>query len=171
MTSRSRDGRPDPVRVVLFGLATVVGLGALGGCPGHLGPEFPANLEGSGGNASTGGDSGNGGDTGTGGAGMMPCDAPTMVFQGSCAAIAGCHTATDTLALVGADIEKALIGKKSIQTGVCDGMNLVNPTPPADGVFFKVLTGTSCGARMPFGGDPLTQEQMSCITAWINSKL
>jgi len=177
MTPRFRDGRLDPARVALFGLATLVGLAALGGCPGHLGPEFPATLEGTGGSAGagTGGSPGTGGDPGSTGSGggmvVPPCDAPTMVFQGSCAMTAGCHTATDSLALVGPDVDKSLIGKKSSQTVSCNGMNLVNPTPPADGVLLKVLTGNSCGIQMPIGGDPLMQEQINCITSWINSKL
>jgi len=169
MISRFRDGRPDPAGIALFGVATVVGLALLSGCPGHLGPEFPATLDGTGGTPGSGGSSGSGGNTGTGGD-SVPCDAPAMVFQGSCAATAGCHTATDSLTLVGPGFEENLIGKKSTQTVSCNGMNLVNPTPPADGVLFKVLTGGSCGIQMPIG-EALMPEQIDCIRSWINSKL
>jgi len=169
MSSRFRDGRPAPAGMALLGIATFVGLAVLSGCPGHLGPEFPATRDGTGSTSGSGGSSGSGGDTGAGGDGV-PCDAPAMVFQGSCAATAGCHTATDSLTLVGPDFETNLIGMKSTQTPSCSGMNLVNPTPPADGVLFKVLTGLSCGIQMPIG-DPLKQEQIDCIRSWINSKL
>jgi len=165
MSARSRDGRPDPAGIALFGLATVVGLTLLGGCPGHLGSEFPATLDGTGG-VGSGGSSGTGGDT------MVPppCDAPTVVFQGSCAASGGCHTATDSLTLVGSDVEMNVIGVKATQTVTCNGMNLVNPTPPADGVLLKVLTGKTCGIEMPIGL-PLMPDQIDCIRGWINSKL
>ena len=173
MRARSRDGRPNPAGIALFGMATVVGLTLLGGCPGHLGPEFPATRDetggggmGSGGSSGTGGDSGSGGD----GAGPPPCDAPTMVFQTSCAATGGCHTATDSLTLVGSDVEKNVIGVKATQTITCNGMNLVNPAPPADGVLLKVLTGNTCGIEMPIG-PALMPEQIDCIRGWINSKL
>jgi len=165
MSVSSRDGRPDLAGTALFGLATVVGLAVLGGCPGHLGPEFPATLDGS------GGGSGKGGESGTGGDGAPPaCDAPTMVFQGSCAATGSCHTAADSLTLVGPDVEKNVIGVKATQTVTCNGMDLVNPTAPADGVLLKVLTGNSCGIEMPIG-PPLMPEQIDCIKGWINSKL
>lgn len=173
MSSRSRHGRPAPARGVLLGFATLVGLLALGGCPGHLGSDFPATLDdGGGGNTSSGGSPGTGGGNGTGGGGgtAPPCDAPTMVFQGSCAATSGCHTATDSLTLVGSDVEKNLIGTKSTQTITCVGMNLVNPAPPADGVLFKVLTGNTCGITMPIG-PALMPEQIECIRSWVNSKL
>jgi hypothetical protein len=166
MNARSRDGRPDLAGTALFGLATVVGLALLGGCPGHLGPEFPATLEGSGGSSGNGGESGSGGD----GVPPPPCDAPTMVFQGSCAATGSCHTVADSLTLVGPDVEKNVIGVKATQTVGCNGMDLVNPTPPADGVLLKVLTGKTCGIEMPPGA-PLMQEQLDCIKGWINSKL
>ncbi|HEY8925460.1 MAG TPA: hypothetical protein VIU64_13835 [Polyangia bacterium] len=166
MSARSRDGRPDLAGIALSGLATVVGLALLSGCPGHLGPEFPATRDGIGGSSGSGGTSGSGGD----GVAPPPCDAPTMVFQGSCAASGGCHTATDSLTLVGPDVEMNVIGVKATQTVSCNGMNLVNPTPPADGVLLKVLTGNSCGIEMPIG-PALMPDQIDCIRGWINSKL
>lgn len=152
------------------GLVTFVVLAGLTGCPGHLTSDFPAALP-DGDSAGTGG-SGNGGAPGTGGMAGPPCDAPTVVFQGSCATTGGCHTSADFLPLAGPDIDKRLIGKKPILSPLCADMNLVEPTAPARGVMFELLTGDTCGPQMPLAPNPpLSPDEIACVTSWINSKL
>jgi hypothetical protein len=178
MIERQHDRAPPPDRLGIVGLVTLGWLSALAGCPGHLSSDFPLTGTGSGGSGSGGSETGSGGaggdsgDGGGSGGSPAPCDAPKMVFATSCAAMAGCHTAADFLNLTGDDAATRLIGKPEILSPMCAGMNLVNKTPPADGVLFKLLTGTTCGTQMPLPpAAPLTMEQMNCVRDWITSKL
>jgi hypothetical protein len=182
MNEHDRDRPLLPARPGLFGLVALGCVTALTGCPGHLGAEFPDAAAERGGSASGGSETGTGGTDGTGGEATdgggtgsggspAPCDAPKTIFASSCA-MSGCHGATDFLDLSGNDPSTHLIGKPEVLSPSCAGMNLVNATPPADGVLFKLLTGRTCGEQMPLSPyPPLTTGQVDCVRDWIMSKL
>jgi len=156
-------------RLSLLFIATAVLVPLLAGCPGHLGPEFP--LASAGGTPGGGGVAGTDGTPGLGGATAAACDAPALIFAPTCAKTAGCHSSSDFLDLSGDDVAVRLIGKPETLSPKCADMNLVNTTAPPDGVLFKLLTDTTCGPMMPLGGAPLSPEQLTCLQAWVASKL
>jgi hypothetical protein len=182
MNEHDRDRPLLPARPGLIGLVALGCVAALTGCPGHLGAEFPDATAERGGSASGGSETGTGGTGGTGGeasddggtgsgGSSAPCNAPKMIFASSCA-MSGCHGAGDFLDLSGNDPSTHLIGKPQVLSPSCAGMDLVNSTPPANGVLFKLLTGNTCGTQMPLPPyAALTMEQVDCVRDWIMSKL
>jgi len=169
---------------VVFSLA-LASLSVLAGCPGSLEGDFPppGNSTGSGGSSSGSGGStsGSGGSnmTGSGGSGsggsgsgsggsMATCDAPTMIFKDKCA-MSGCHVSGGPFPpdLSGSNPETRLIGKASLEG--CG--NYLEASKPASGALIKKISGTTCGGSQMPAGDPLTAEQIQCVTDWANSKL
>jgi len=98
---------------------------------------------------------------------MAACDAPTMVFKNSCATT-GCHgPGGQQPDLSGANPETRLIGKPGLECG-----NYLDSTKPASGEIIKKISGTTCITQMPPPpADPLTPDQIKCVTDWANSKL
>ena len=155
-------------------LAAIAGLSLplLAGCPGSLEGNWPP---------AQGNPAGSGGMTGTGTGGMMgggtggasgACDAPAMWLQstnmtaGGCSP-AGCHSAGGFNPNFTGDAWAALSGKNAM-LGSCASQPFVSGK--GEGVLFKRLKGTECGASMPFV-QPINQGAIECITSWVNSKL
>jgi hypothetical protein len=176
-TSSARIHPRTPLAVV-FSLA-LASVSVLAGCPGTLEGNFPPV----GGSGSGGSSSGSGGGTGSGGSGMgsggsgsggsgsggssMGCDAPTMIFTPKCAS-SSCHGGLFPPDLRGSTPEKMLIGKPGNE---CGG-NLIETTKPASGELFKKIMDSTCGStQMPLLADPLTSDEIKCVTDWANSKL
>lgn len=94
-------------------------------------------------------------------------DVPTLL--GKTCATAGCHAAespSSGLDLASDDVAGRLSGQKA-KGG--DGL-LIDPQTPADSVLYtKVTDAPPFGGRMPLGGDPLGDTQVSCILSWIET--
>jgi len=172
--------RPRTPMAVAFSLA-LASLSVLAGCPGSLEGDFPppGNSTGSGGSSSgSGGMTGSGsggsasGGSGSGGSGsggsVAGCDAPTMVFKDKCAT-SGCHIAGGGFPpdLSGSNPETRLIGKPSLEG--CG--NYLDTGKPGSGALIKKISGNTCGGSQMPANDPLTAEQIQCVTDWANSKL
>lgn len=122
--------------------------------------------------AATGGKSGTGG-AGTGGSNVVstPCDAPTKVLLPKCGT-AGCHvpnvfppdisTAKMAAALVGAS--------QGATTCAADATSpIVSATAPLSGTLFLWITGSTCREQMPFGGTPLSADEIACVKSYFTS--
>ena len=132
----------------------------LAGCPGSLEGTFPPPLM-----------TGSGGSNGSGGTGV--CDAPGTLFMSN-NTCGGCHdgpkSSSPDLTTTNPAVWTRLVSKPATLGTTCLGMNLVNPSKPADGALLKRLTGTTCGVQMPFLSAP-DQAAIDCITSWVNSQL
>lgn len=53
-------------------------------------------------------------------------------------------------------------------TGLCTGMKRVFPGNADQSVLYLRLAGTSCGDRMPQGGNPISSAHLSLIQTWIS---
>lgn len=140
--------------------AALAGLGLLAviaaGCPGTL--ENKAQFL-------TGGAGG-----GNGGGGTSNCqDVPSTIFKAKCDG-SGCHGATNpafALDLVSPNVADRVVGKPAME---CTGI-LADPQDAEDSVLYtKLLDTPPCGARMPFGGMPLSDAEIACVKAWIEEQ-
>lgn len=116
------------------------------------------------------------GQAGTGG-GTTPCDAPKMVFAGSCA-IAGCHAPNSAggagLDLGSAGVVGRLLGQgpstNATAGAVCTDVGkpyLLAGSNPATGLLIDKMDAAkvTCGSAMSLLGQ-LTTSQINCLTAW-----
>jgi hypothetical protein len=78
----------------------------------------------------------------------------------------GCHSGSAPAAgldLVSADAFARMYGKASS----C-GEALISPAGADQSLLLQKVDGTTtCGARMPLGGDPLADSDVACVKAWI----
>lgn len=128
-------------------LAGIAGVMLLGGCPGTLDDKEKFL------NASA-------------------CFDVPAYFAQSCTLGDACHSSANKaggLDLASADLAARVNGVLS--TGDCVGRGvLADPADPEGSVlFFKLEPSPACGSPMPLGGDPLTDDQLSCVRAWILS--
>jgi len=152
------------------------------GCQGELEGNFPAQMGGGSGGSSSGSggsDTGSGGSgTGSGGSGAgsggssAACDAPAKVFKAKNCDLAGCHggaTFTAPSLAASADLGTMLKSQKGILG--CEGDKMVDPAAPKNSVLYKRVSGSDCGAQMPFGspldGSELT-DALTCLADWIS---
>jgi hypothetical protein len=123
------------------------------------------------------------GDGGPGGSG--PCDAPSTVFQTSCATT-GCHNASSmmgALDLSVADPFPALKDKTGDPAGECSAQLLIDSANPENSLMYTKMFRSDdpqesamfagCGLPMPFpfGPEPGTESQRDCVLSWIKGKL
>jgi hypothetical protein len=172
-----------------LGVAAVVALPALGGCPGQLEGTFPPEIDGTGGTtfASSGGANGSasggtsGGATGgtsggaSGGASGTPCDAPNLVFKPACGG-SSCHGTGSPFGVFTGDDPSALFIGQPATFVTCPDANIVNPSQPPSGALFDLIMGSGCaGIVMPqTAGNPNPappSDFVDCITSWVSSKL
>jgi hypothetical protein len=90
------------------------------------------------------------------------------IFTASCTALA-CHGAP--VPALGLDL-RAGQAYAALLTGTaaalsCGGSRLVIPGDPDGSVLVRRVSGTTCGARMPAIGSPLSPVQVGLIRSWI----
>ncbi|MCK6547010.1 hypothetical protein L6R52_14265 [Myxococcota bacterium] len=95
-------------------------------------------------------------------------DVEQEIFVAKCGN-ASCHgggaASSSGLDLVAEGFAAQLVDKPAVG---CAGSVLVSSTAPDDSVLYtKLLASPSCGLRMPLGADPLTNEEVACVRAWI----
>lgn len=162
----------------IVSFATLFGAAALvTACPGSMTQEdkdFFAEVIGE------GGGTGGSGNTGGSGGGMTACDAPTTVFQTSCAGL-GCHGATNPAAeldLTVADPFTAYKDKAGSATSVCGDHKVIDSASPEQSLMYTKMFPADdpkfagCGVPMPFG--PATSEQATqaaCVLSWLQGKV
>jgi hypothetical protein len=100
------------------------------------------------------------------------CDAVTLVFSETCGN-GSCHTNKGaTIGDFGAGPEEAAsyVGRGSVRDADC-GL-IINPVEPQQSLILtKVIGGyptdQNCGGRMPVGSFEITDEQIDCISDWV----
>lgn len=97
-------------------------------------------------------------------------DIQARVFNASCA-LSGCHAGATPqvgMSLAAGASFAALVGVPAVEAPT---LLRVQPGNPADSYLVRKLEGTAgiVGARMPFGGTPLTSDVINGIRAWINA--
>ena len=145
-------------RVVATGV-----LASLAGCAGSL--SNPAEF-----------DSGASSSAPEGGGDTPACAAevPTTVFQKTCGT-SGCHTAAspaEGLDLVSPGVASRLVGVRETEMPAL-GLFLIDPTEPQSSVILTKLQAATVpyGAVMPFGGTPLSPQEVACVAAWIDTAI
>jgi hypothetical protein len=144
--------------------AVATGLFAsLAGCAGSL--NDPAEF-----------DSGSSHSAVEGGGDTPACAAevPTTLFQQTCGA-SGCHTATSPaqgLDLVSPGVASRLVDVRETEMPAL-GLFLIDSAQPQSSVILTKLQASTVpyGALMPFGGTPLTPQEVGCVAAWIETAI
>jgi len=171
---------PEPVG----GRGGVASSGGRGGddASGGRGGGVNAGTGGRAGSASEAGSSGNSGSSGDdepdAGTVVTPqpprqyCNAVENVFRETCGN-GSCHTNDNaTIGDFGAGEEQAAsyVGRGSVRNAAC-GL-IIDPVEPQDSLILTKVTGTfpqdrGCGGRMPVGSYEITDEQIECISDWV----
>ncbi len=130
--------------------------------------------------AGVGGSAGAGGDEPSAGADAgavieepprMYCDAVTTVFQLKCGP--SCHM-NRGVAIgdfgVGPEEARKYINRVSVREASC-GL-IINPAFPQQSLILTKVTGAfprgeNCGAQMPIGSFEITDEEVDCISDWV----
>lgn len=139
------------------GLATIAGLALVplvAGCPGEL--ANPEDFE-------DGVASGNATGTGTGV--VDPCNG---LLTNTCA-LANCHDAeSSSIDLTLAGREERLVDKAS---AACVGSLYIDTANPAASLLYTKCAepDPGCGSPMPLAQEPLDQEELSCLLAYVQS--
>jgi hypothetical protein len=167
---------PDPVGG-RGGAATTAGRGGSGGSGGAVNAGG-GGRSGAAAEAGSSGASGSSSDEPDAGSVVMPppdrtyCDAVSLVFRPTCGN-GSCHTNKGaTIGDFGAGPEEAAayVGRGSVRDADC-GL-IINPVEPQDSLILtKVIGGyptdQNCGGRMPVGSFEVTDEQIDCISDWV----
>ena len=94
-----------------------------------------------------------------------------QLFQTRCAG--PCHAGAEPeagLDLVSEGVEARLIGVTSTTT-FCEGKALIEPDavePTEHLMIDKLQERPSCGSRMPFGAEGLSQAEIECVRRWVD---
>ena len=133
---------------------------------------------GTGGKTGTGGSApaASGGSTGTPDGGTMatgtPCDATNKIFIPKCAA--SCHGSVGPF-MPDLSSEKAvssLVGMPQIMKCTADmTSSIVNSGSPLGGTHFLWISGATCRDQMPYGGTPLTADEIACVKSYFAAKI
>jgi hypothetical protein len=106
-------------------------------------------------------------------AGAVACgDVPTTILQATCGAV-GCHNPTspaEGLDLASPGVASRLVNVPGTEDPAL-GLRLIDSVHPQQSIILtKLRTSTvPYGAQMPLEGTPLTDNQVSCVAAWIAS--
>jgi hypothetical protein len=159
----SRVFRGRTLHFAFFAWAVWTGVVAtLGGCAGSLNDaaEFDADSR----------------SSVDGGEGTPACaaDVPTTIFQRTCG-VSGCHTAAfpaQGLDLASPGVASRLVDVPETEVPAL-GLLLVDSAKPQSSVILtKLQTATvPYGAVMPFGGTPLSPQEVACVAAWIDGAI
>jgi hypothetical protein len=89
------------------------------------------------------------------------------IYNASCATSAICHANGANQVILAQGVSYAnTVGVES--SGVNGDQGLyVDPFLPDSSYLFMKVEGTGAGARMPYNGDPLPQDQIDAIRSWI----
>jgi hypothetical protein len=172
---------PEPEPVGGRGGATsTAGRGGRGGAGGAAEAGTGGGSSGAAGEAGSSGGSGGsgGGDEPDAGNVVTPprdgpyCDAVSRVFQPTCGN-GSCHTNKNaTIGDFGAGPEEAAayVGRGSVRDADC-GL-IIDPVEPQESLILTKVTGDyptdqNCGGRMPVGSFEVTDEQIDCISDWV----
>jgi hypothetical protein len=79
----------------------------------------------------------------------------------------GCHGGSGGLLLTNASTSYANLVNVQAQTG-CSDRKRVEPGSPNLSVLFLRLSGTTCGDRMPQGGNAISTAHLNLIRDWIS---
>lgn len=145
--------------------------GSGGGVDADAGGRAGAGNGGSASGASAGSDEPDAGSA-VSGPPRQYCDAVTEVFRPTCGN-GSCHTnrgATIGDFGVGQAEAAAYVGRGSVRDADC-GL-IINPIEPQDSLILTKVTGgypadQNCGGRMPVGSFEVTDEQIDCISDWV----
>jgi len=100
----------------------------------------------------------------------LECDIPRL-FEDRCGGSI-CHGAGESTA---ADLDLTSPGVEGRVSGVpggsCAGILADSADPVGSLLYQKVEHAPTCGARMPINGDPLTEDEMTCLRDWISGLL
>jgi hypothetical protein len=101
---------------------------------------------------------------------QLRCDIPVL-FEERCGGSV-CHSNGDSTAagldLTSPDVEERVSGAPGT---ACVGI-LADPADPEASLLYTKVSGTpTCGARMPLTGDPLTEDELTCMRDWISGLL
>jgi len=138
------------------------------GCPGTLEHKERFLVDaGNGGSDTDGGDAAHAGTDGDAGPDLGACgDVVTRIFVESCRGT-GCHSANggqQDLDLVSPGVAARVVGVPGIG---CVSI-LADPANPEASLLYQKLSPTPpCGAPMPLGRAPLSDEDAACVLAWI----
>lgn len=100
----------------------------------------------------------------------LACDIPRL-FEERCGG-AVCHAVGQSTA---ANLDLTTPGVAARVSGVmgtaCEGL-LADPADPEGSVLYDKVAGMpTCGAPMPLSGDPLTEDELTCMRDWISGLL
>lgn len=101
---------------------------------------------------------------------LAPCDMPKL-FEERCGG-AICHSDGDSTA---AGLDLTSPGVEDRVSGAagsgCAGV-LADPANPEGSLLYtKVVEAPTCGTQMPLNGDPLTEDELTCMRDWISGLL
>ena len=105
-------------------------------------------------------------DGGGGEAGSCP-DVPTQILAPQCAK-AGCHVG----ATAAGNLDLSITGLATLPgkgDPACGGTFADPANPEKSVIYLKLTASPPCGARMPFGGTPLSDSDQQCVLAWIRT--
>jgi hypothetical protein len=101
---------------------------------------------------------------------LFPCDMPKL-FEQRCGGNI-CHSKGDSTAagldLTSPGVEQRVSGAAG---NGCVGMLADPANPEASLLYTKVLDAPTCGTRMPLTGEPLTEDELTCMRDWISGLL
>jgi hypothetical protein len=101
-----------------------------------------------------------------------PADFSVEAMLRDTCAKATCHVAGATAAagldLASSDAFSRMYG---VTSSMC-GEEIISPLGPDHSLLVEKLAGTTtCGARMPLGGAPLSASEMACVRDWITGEI
>lgn len=102
--------------------------------------------------------------------GNLACDVP-LLFEERCGGDT-CHGGGDSSAagldLISAGVEERVSGA----TGQSCGGIVADPANPENSLLYeKIADEPECGARMPLVGEPLSEDEITCVRDWISGLL
>ena len=138
-------------------------VGGLAGCPGSLNDpaEFASGSPGSDSSTESGG-----------GTPACAADVPTMILSPTCGVV-GCHNPASPAE--GLDLESPGVASRLLDVPEAEmpslGLLLIDSMDPGSSVILTKLQANTVpyGSQMPFGGTPLSPQQVACVAAWIDS--
>ena len=101
--------------------------------------------------------------------GMLECDVPQMFEQrcGSETCHGGGSASASGLDLISPGVEDRLSGAPGTN---CAGV-LADPADPEASILYTKVSDPSCGVLMPIGGEPLSEDELTCVSYWISGLL
>lgn len=156
------------LKVFVWTAAATAVSGGLAACAGSL--NDPAEF----GSGSSTMDSSSNGGSSSADAGLLACavDVPTAIFKQTCGVVS-CHNPASPAE--GLDLESPNVASRLVDVPENEdpslGLFLIDSANPPQSVILTKLQAATVpyGSQMPFGGTPLTSQQVACVGAWINS--